>query len=233
MRRFAPSIVSLLLASAAWATEQSASAREDTSKLRTLVEQFLAAQSAGLPGDVAIQVGQIDPRANLRACVAPQPFLANSNRAWGKTMVGVRCSAPTNWTIYIGATVQVIADYLVTAMPVAQGQSLAERDLIRMRGDLAALPAGIMTEPALAIGRTMAVSLPSGVPLRHDALRNRAAVQQGQTIKLIGSGRGFQVSAEARALNNATEGQIAQARTTSGQVVSGVARAGGIVEVTF
>jgi len=49
----------------------------------------------------------------------------------------------------------------------------------------------------------------------------------------VSSGPGFRVSAEARALNSAAEGQIAQARTASGQVVSGVAKAGGVVEVAY
>jgi flagella basal body P-ring formation protein FlgA len=77
------------------------------------------------------------------------------------------------------------------------------------------------------------MSLPSGVPLRQDVLRSQQAVQQGQMIKLISAGPGFRVSAEARALNNATEGQVAQARTASGQVVSGIAKAGGVVEITY
>ncbi len=52
-------------------------------------------------------------------------------------------------------------------------------------------------------------------------------------IKLMSSGPGFQVTTEARALNNAAEGQTAQAKTPGGQLVSGIARAGGILEVTY
>nr|WP_291983235.1 flagellar basal body P-ring formation chaperone FlgA [Candidatus Accumulibacter sp. ACC005] len=59
------------------------------------------------------------------------------------------------------------------------------------------------------------------------------AVQQGQSVKLQSTGAGFSVSNEGKALNNASDGQIAQVRTASGQVVSGVARPGGVVEVTY
>jgi flagella basal body P-ring formation protein FlgA len=58
-------------------------------------------------------------------------------------------------------------------------------------------------------------------------------MQQGQTVKIVSSGPGFQITAEARALNNAVEGQVAQARTAGGQVISGVARPGGVLEVNF
>jgi flagellar basal body P-ring formation protein FlgA len=207
--------------------------RQDLPAVALVIEQFLAAQTAGLPGQVTIKVGQIDSRTNLAACAAPQAFLPAGSRAWGKTTVGVRCSEPANWTIYVPATVQVIAEYIATAKPIAQGQSLGEQDLAKLKGDLTTLPSGVVTDTTLAVGRTLAVSLPSGVPLRQDVLRSRQAVQQGQMIKLVTNGQGFRVSTEARALNNAAEGQIAQARTASGQVVSGVAKAGGVVEITF
>lgn len=58
-------------------------------------------------------------------------------------------------------------------------------------------------------------------------------VQQGQSVKLLLAGAGFTVSNEGRALNNATQGQVVQVRTASGQLVSGVARSGGVVEVAY
>ena len=44
---------------------------------------------------------------------------------------------------------------------------------------------------------------------------------------------GSDVSAEARAIGNAGEGQVVQVRTPAGAILSGVARAGGLVEVVF
>lgn len=222
-----------LLTAAGACAQNAAPPRQEPSVLRQGVEQFLRIQSAGLPGEVQLTVGQIDGRSTLPACAAPEYFLPSGSRAWGKTTVGVRCTVPSPWTIYVSAAVQVQGDYVVTAVPVAQGQALGPGDLAKMRGDLTALPAGIVTDPAQAVGRTAAMSLQAGTPLRGDALRSVQAVQQGQTVRLMTSGPGFSVSAEARALNNAADGQIAQARTASGQVVSGVARAGGVVEVTY
>ena len=46
-------------------------------------------------------------------------------------------------------------------------------------------------------------------------------------------GAGFQVASEGRALNQGSEGEVIQVRLTSGQVVSGIARASGVVEVGF
>jgi flagella basal body P-ring formation protein FlgA len=47
----------------------------------------------------------------------------------------------------------------------------------------------------------------------------------------MSSGEGFTISAEGKAQNNATQGQMVQVRVASGQTVSGVANANGAVEV--
>jgi len=91
----------------------------------------------------------------------------------------------------------------------------------------------VVTDPAQAIGKTVRNGIAVGQPLRSDLLTAPWLVQQGQSVKLLSSGVGFTVSNEGKALNNATEGQIAQVRTASGQVVSGVARSPGVVEVSY
>jgi len=62
--------------------------RQDPAVLRYAVEQFLKVQTAGLPGQVNLTIGQVDARTNLPACPAPEPFLPNGSRLWGKTTVG-------------------------------------------------------------------------------------------------------------------------------------------------
>lgn len=220
-------------ASAQIGTGSATSARQEGAPIKQLVERFLHTQSAGLPGEVKINVASIDPRLNLTACVAPQAFLPPNSRLWGRTAVGVRCNAPEPWTIYVMATVRVIGEYVTPAGPLVHGQLIGPNDITRMKGDLTALPYGIITEPEHAIGRTAARSLQAGMPIRQDAVRNARAVQQGQVVKVISSGPGFSVASEARALSNGSEGQTVQARTPAGQVVSGLARAGGVVEVVF
>ncbi|SNS60893.1 flagella basal body P-ring formation protein FlgA [Noviherbaspirillum humi] len=201
--------------------------------LRQVVEQFLTTQSAGLPGEVSISVTPVDPRLNLAACVALEPFLPAGSRVWGKTTVGVRCSVPAPWTVYVSAMVQVNGQYVASAAPLAQGQTVQKADLTMMKGDLTALPAGILTDANQAVGRTVVASLKAGTPLRQDALRAQQAIQQGQVVRVVSGGAGFKVSAEAKALGNAADGQTVQARTQAGQVVSGTARMGGIVEVGY
>lgn len=207
--------------------------RQDPESLRQGVEQFLKRQATGLPGEISIEVGQIDARTSLPACMQPEPFLAHGSRIWGKTTVGIRCTAPSPWTIYVSANVHVMADYIAAAAPLAQGQTIGDNDIARVRGDLTRLPAGVITDASLAIGRTTMSSLQVGAPLRQDTLRAQQAVQMGQTVRLLSSGPGFKVTTEGRAMNNAAEGQTVQAKTATGQIISGIAKAGGILEVSY
>jgi flagella basal body P-ring formation protein FlgA len=212
---------------------QPIAARQDLAALRQVAEQYLQAQTAGLPGKVSISVGTLDQRMSLAACAAPQAFQQPGARAWGKTAVGVRCAAPTAWTVYIQAQVHVLADYVAAAVPLAQGQPIEPSQLVRMQGDIAAMPNGIVTDMAQAVGRSSTVALASGTPLRLDGLRSKPVVQQGQLVRMVSSGAGFRVSAEARAIGTAADGQVVQVRTPAGAIISGVAKAGGLVEVVF
>jgi flagella basal body P-ring formation protein FlgA len=208
-------------------------ARQDLNVVRQTIEQFLQTQATGLPGEVKVAVGAIDPRLKLPACATPEAFLPPSGKMWGKTTVGVRCTVPTNWTIYVSATVKVFGEYVAAAAPLAQGQTISESDIGKVKGDLTTLPAGVVTDASQAIGRTVSNNVALGAPLRQDALRNQQAIQQGQGVRVVVNGPGFSVTSEAKALNNANEGQLTQVRTPNGQVVSGIAKLGGIVELAY
>lgn len=207
--------------------------RQDLGALQKIAEQFMKVQTTGLSGTINIAVEPVDSRLNLAACSSPQAFMPNGGRLWGRTTIGVKCTAPSPWTIYVRATVQVIAEYIVTSAPLAQGQVIGPNDITKVKGDLSNLPNGIITDESQAIGRTANISLALGAPLRQDALRSNRVVQQGQAVRVISTGPGFQITTEARALTNASEGQIAQAKTPTGQVVSGIAKAGGILEINY
>jgi flagella basal body P-ring formation protein FlgA len=208
-------------------------AHQDLAQLKTVAEQFLKTEGAGLPGEVKVEIRPLDARMQLAPCPAPEAFLQPGAKVWGNTTVGLRCSAPTPWKVYIQAKVSVIGEYVAAGVPLAQGQPIEQSQLVMLKGDLAALPAGVVTDMAQAIGRTSNISLPSGAPLRLDGLKSKPVVQSGQAVRVVSSGAGFKVSAEGRAIGTAGEGQVVQVRTPAGTVISGIAQLGGLVEVVF
>lgn len=207
--------------------------KQNLAAIKTKVGEFLKLQTIGYPGEVAVQVGAIDPNLKLAACEDMQVFLPSGSRAWGKTSVGVQCSTPSKWAIYVQSSVSVVGSYLVAASPLAQGQVISEHDVVYEKGDLTRLPAGVFTEQSQAIGRSVQISMIAGTVLRQEMLKITPIVQQGQTVKVMSSGNGFSVSAEGSALAKASEGQVVQVKVASGRVVTGIARQGGQVEVAF
>ena len=223
--------LTLLVALAAPGTTASAAERQPAAEIRKAVQEYLRRQAGGLPGAVTFSVGAVDPHLNLTACAWLETFAAPGAPPWGNSTVGVRCRVGEPWTVYVPVTIHVVAEYAVTARPIAQGQTLTAGDVSMQRGDLAYLPAGVVTDPQLAVGKKLAVGLIAGQPLRQDMLRAPLIIQQGQAVKIVSRGRGFHVSAEGRAITSAHDGQVVQVRTSAGPVVSGTARPGPVVEI--
>jgi flagella basal body P-ring formation protein FlgA len=213
--------------------QAAAAERQDLAQLQRVAEAYARKESAGLPGSISVSVAPLDARLALPHCPLPEAFMPPGGRLWGKSAVGLRCLAPVAWTVYASVNVEVNAEYVVTARPLGQGETVTVQDLATMRGDLARLPAGVVIDPQQAVGRQLAMSLGAGQPLRRDMLRQPNVISQGQGVRLVTQGPGFQVSAEGRALGNAADGQMVLVRGASGQTVSGIARSGGIVEVRY
>lgn len=226
-------LMGLLSMQEALATAQKKFVKQDLSVLKHKIVSFLTTQSAGYSGDIKVTAGAIDPNLKLAACIQPEVFLPPGSRAWGKTSVGIQCDAPARWKIYVRANVSIKGHYLLTAHPLPQGHTITKQDLTIAEGDLTRLPAGIFIEASQIVGQTVRSPMMAGSVLRQNMLKQALAVQQGQTVLLTTVGVGFTINAEGKALKNASLGQVVQVKVRSGQVVSGIARRNGKVEVGF
>ncbi|MDO9243346.1 MAG: flagellar basal body P-ring formation chaperone FlgA [Rhodocyclaceae bacterium] len=206
-------------------------AQQDPAPVKKAIESWLKIQSKGLPGQVSYEIGGLDPGNQLAPCNSFDVSRPPGAQAWGRTNVMVRCLDAAGWRVHVPVHIRVKADYLISARPIAQGQVVAADDLATQWGDLSDLPANILTEASLAVGKAATTSILAGRPLRADMLKAMQVVRQGQSVRVVSRGPGFSVSNEGRALNNAVEGQVAQVRLGNGQVISGIAKAGGMVEV--
>lgn len=195
-------------------------------------ERYVRQQTQGLPGKVTITMGRIET-AKLPPCSAHEAFSPPGTRLSGKTHIGVRCLGPAIWSALIPVQISITGNYVTTSRPLVAGQIIQADDLSTLSGDLSAQPAGIVTDPASAIGKTLRNSLGNGQVLRSDQLLAPIVIRQGQSVRIISRGTGFAVSAEGKAINNAAEGQIVQVRLNSGQTVSGLAKADGSVEIAY
>lgn len=221
-------ILVIVIANPAWA-----GAWETPAAIAQAVKNFARENAGGQGSKIEITVGIIDPRLRLPSCTQMIPFLPPGNRLWGNATVGIRCGAPSPWTIYVPLTVKVFGQVVVAARPLSPGQVITPADVRLRRENLALLPAGIFSNPQTVIGKYIAGGVPAGYPLRMDMLRIPFAVTQGQIVKLVAHGHGFTVSSEGKALSSAKAGQPISVRTSNGRIISGTARTDGTVEVGY
>lgn len=184
--------------------------------------------AAGQPGEVRVVAGPIDS-SQLAACSALETSPPANPRNLGRIHVGVRCLAPVEWNILVPVQISVIADYVVTRKALLAGRNIQSDDLASNRGDLAALPPGTLLKPEQAIGKTLRNSIAAGHPLRANQLRSPLVIRQGQAVRVIARGNGFEAKAEGKALNNATAGEVARVRMSSGKTLGGVAQEDGSI----
>lgn len=208
-------------------------ASEDSASLRKIAEAFIARQVGELPGQVTATVGAIDTRLRLPKCANAEGFLPPGIRLWGNATIGIRCQEPSAWTIYVPVTVRVTGPVVTTVRPLAQGHILTPGDVAAQPTDLTQLPAGVITDINQVTGKSLSSGVPAGQALRADLLRAPQVIKTGQTVRIVAQGGDFQVSAEGKALNNASSGQSVSVRTPGGKVVNGIVRADGSVEVAF
>jgi flagella basal body P-ring formation protein FlgA len=206
-----------------------AGAQQSHAEIHDVVAAFVRAQTLTLPGQVSIKVDEIDRRVVRPACPTLEAFLPPGSQLLGNTTIGVRCPATNGWTLFVPAQITVSVDMLITNKPLPQGHVLQADDLSHQKSELVQI--GILIDPAQAIGKVLKNSVGAGQIVKQDMLRAPYVVTQGQTVQLQAGGNGFSIHIDGYALNNAAEGETIKVKTPSGQIVSGTARQGGIVEV--
>jgi flagellar basal body P-ring formation protein FlgA len=179
---------------------------------------------------VTITVSPVFPRG-LAACTSLEPFMPPGARTFGRTTVGIRCVGAKPWTLYVGARIAIEVTYYVASRQINAGESLSAADFMPRAGDLASLPQTVITDPNQATGAVALARISAGLPLRTDMLRSAASVLIGQSVKVIAVGTNFTISAEGSALNNAEPGQQVRVRTGNGQIIQGVVKDAGTVQV--
>lgn len=206
-----------------------AAGKQSHARIREVALAYAQAQTQALPGKVSIKIDDIDSRTVLASCSALEAFLPGGSQLLGNTSIGVRCNEKPGWSIFLQANIRVRVDMLVANRPLAQNTVLGANDLSYQNGELG--QAGILTDPAQAVGKTLKFGIGAGQVLRQDMLRAPFVVLQGRPTDVRVRSAGVSIRSTGQALGNGAEGQNVQVRMPSGQVISGTATADGSVEV--
>lgn len=201
--------------------------------IQTTVETFVQEKVATQPGERTVTVSRIDPRLKLAKCDRLEPYLPAGNHLWGNSSIGVRCMSPVTWSLYVPVNIKVSNHVLVTVRPIASGQPIKAEDVQMQQRDITAFAGSALTSLDQTDDKYVAAPVASGTVLRAEMLRAANVIQQGQMVKLVAQGVGFRVTSEGQAMGNAKSGQVVAVKTRSGQIIKGIARSEGVVEVYF
>ena len=197
-------------------------------------EDFLRQQISERHGEeIEVSVEPLDPRLRLAACAEPlEAFLPAGGRLLGGTTVGVRCAAPSSWSLYVSARVSAFAEVLVAARNLPNKRTLSAADVTTARHDLSRLPHGYFSEPREVEAMMTRRRLTAGTVLTPGALKEAPLVRRNEKVTLIVDAGGVQIRAVGVALEEGTRGQSVKVRNQgSKRVIEGIVVGPGLVEM--
>jgi flagella basal body P-ring formation protein FlgA len=183
---------------------------------------------------VEVKVGKLDPRLKLAPCQHIDTYLPPGLPIWGATRMGLRCTQGAKlWNVSIPIQVSVYAQATVLKTALAAGTVLDGSQLAQAEVDIAAAPGVAVSDPMLAVGRTLGRSVAAGAALRQSDLKARQFFAAGETVRVTALGAGWQVVTEGQAIGAGIEGQTVHVRTESGRMLTARPSGDRQVEVTL
>ncbi|WP_412852473.1 flagellar basal body P-ring formation chaperone FlgA [Ectothiorhodospira shaposhnikovii] len=204
----------------------------------TAAGTFLGQQARAHHGeyvDVRINRGSLDPRLRLRACDGPlETFLPPGTRMTGHTTVGVRCTTPSPWSLFVPMQIVVRGEVVVLERALPRGTLISEGDIRLELRDLGSMHGGYLTEPTAVTNMVLRRALPAGTALSPQMVEPQRLVQRGQKVMLVAQNTAISVRMEGQALADGAYGDRVQVRNLSSRrIVEGRVLSAGVVGVNM
>lgn len=192
-------------------------------------EDWINAQLAGAEGPQGggvlrpeVVIGALDSRLKLAPCARVEPYMPTRTQLWGRTRIGLKCvDGPVAWNVFLPITVKAWGPAWQIRRPVTAGSTLTAADVEQTEVDWALSPTPVLARESDWLGREATRPLLPGQVLRQAMVRIPQVFAVGDTIKVVVSGGGFQLSATGQALTQGMTGQEARIRMQGGKVVTG------------
>ena len=133
-------------------------------------------------------------------------------------------------TLVLALFVQpALADAVVAARLLKAQTVISAEDIVLVPEGIA----GALSDPSLAIGKELSVTLYPGKPISAEHLRQPAVIERNQIVRLVYNDRGLTIEAEGRALDRAARGDLVRVMNLqSKNTITGIARADSSVSLS-
>ncbi len=216
------------LAFAALFISHAAQAGELESRERIMAVATQYAQDNAGTGRIKAQARMPDSRLNLPRC--PQAPLPSASQHGLRMQVRVSC--PGLWSLYVPVTVAQEKQVIVTRRSLAAHEVVSAADVTLRWQKMTGVDYGHFESAEAVIGRKLIRPVRSGQVLQPNQLRQAWTVHKGDTVTLISRAGPVEIRGRGKAEQDAVENSRVRVRNlSSGKIVEGYARGGGIVEI--
>jgi len=177
--------------------------------------------------------GYLDPRLQLPRCnAALEPYLRPGTKASGRIIVGVRCTGPKPWKVYLPVHVAVMENILVARRSLPRDHQIQTQDVERASRDVSGLAGGYLSQIDEIIGHRLKQTVARGVVITPGLLQTEVLIKRGQSVILIVRNGSLNIRMSGKALmDGAANQRIKVENIGSGRVVEGLVRSAEQVEV--
>lgn len=207
---------------------------ESLEELSTQAKTFLTERLAGqISGRLDIQSQPLDPRLQLTQCSAKiQAYLPPGADPLTTNSIGLHCSAPNEWTVYVPVQVAIYTQVLVTTQPIAPGTLLTDAYFTSVEKPSRLLSRGFFQNPSQIAGLQVKRSLREGDIIGPQDVSEPIVVRKGEVVTIGAALGGLRVTMNGIATQDGRKGEIISVKNqNSGRIVQAVVRDNNYVEV--
>lgn len=212
-----------------------ADAWQSTDAIRVAAQQFATTHTVAQDGRAVVEARQVDPRLRLAACDEPlQAFLPSGSRLRGNGVVGVRCVGTAQWKLFVPVKVKILAPIALAHGSHPAGHRLTQTDVRWEEHDVAGLRGAYQAGRRTPVGQVLRQPVNDGQILRPNMVRAARVVRRGQQVTLAVSNGAMTIRMTGTALADGALGDRIRAKNqSSGRIVEGIVRRGGLLEVNL
>lgn len=184
--------------------------------IREIVRSYIQAQSTGMEKPPVVTVSPLDNRLRLKQCDQPlEAFTLPNARLSGNLTVGVRCTSPKPWKLYVRARVQTFGNIVASSHPLNRGAVVTREDIKLVEHDTSMLSPGYITEPDKIVGKLMKQSVAADMVLKQSMVSAPKLIKRGEQVTILAEGKGLQVRMAGKALMDGAKGEVITVKNNS------------------
>ncbi len=169
----------------------------DQEKIKALVHAYLIKNIH--PGAGEVRIRQIRVGENIRLPAGSITYKVvgpRSSRLIGKVPLAVNFEVNGRFykRIWVSATVEILADVVVTRKPLGRYKPITEDDIHLKQMDLSTLPADVIQDPEMVLGKRTRRAVGARTVLRPNLVEFPPLVKRGDMVVIIAETPGLKIT---------------------------------------